>query len=225
MAKTPDLLNDDGSVSMATLLLMSHHAFRRDLAGFAQALPALGAGDAARAVPLREEWTWYHGALHGHHHMEDSTIFPDLLKRQPALGPVVERLTAQHRQIDPLLKRGDRAFAGLPAGAPDCARVVGELSALLNEHLTLEEAEVVQYLRGAREFPVPGTDGEAEQYAQGFAWSFHGVAPDVLEKVTAMLPGNLTARLPAARAAFEERCLRVWGSAKAGASRTAVPMP
>ena len=28
---TPNLLNDDGSASMATLLMMSHHAFRRDL--------------------------------------------------------------------------------------------------------------------------------------------------------------------------------------------------
>ena len=32
------LLNDDGTASMATLLMCSHHAFRRDVASFAKAL-------------------------------------------------------------------------------------------------------------------------------------------------------------------------------------------
>jgi hypothetical protein len=60
-------------------------------------------------------------------------------------------------------------------------------------------------------------------YAQGFAWSLHGIAPEVAERVVALLPPILTAKLPAARAAFAERCTRVWGSADAGASRTSVP--
>jgi hypothetical protein len=60
-------------------------------------------------------------------------------------------------------------------------------------------------------------------YAEGFAWAMQGIAPEVLEKVCAMLPDILVTRLPAARAAFDERCERVWGSTKAGASRTPVP--
>jgi hypothetical protein len=51
----------------------------------------------------------------------------------------------------------------------------------------------------------------------------NGIAPEVLERVYEMLPENLRARLPAARAAFEARCERVWGSAKAGAARTPIP--
>ena len=50
-----------------------------------------------------------------------------------------------------------------------------------------------------------------------------GIAPDVLEKVSAMLPAALVARIPAARVAFDARCERVWGSAKGGAARTPIP--
>jgi hypothetical protein len=50
-----------------------------------------------------------------------------------------------------------------------------------------------------------------------------GIAPDVLDQVHAMLPENVFVRLPAARAAFDARCERVWGSAKAGAARTPIP--
>jgi hypothetical protein len=45
----------------------------------------------------------------------------------------------------------------------------------------------------------------------------------VLEKVEAMLPEALLARLPDARAAFETRSERVWGSTQAGAARTPIP--
>jgi hypothetical protein len=66
-------------------------------------------------------------------------------------------------------------------------------------------------------------DAEAAVYAAGFAWSSHGIAPDVLDKVYAILPESLVSRLPAAQAEFEARCIRVWGSAEAGTSRTPIP--
>lgn len=135
----------------------------------------------------------------------------------------MNQLDADHRRIDPLLAEGDRAFAALPASAGEAARVVAELSALLDAHLALEEAHVVPLLRAAREFPPPATDAEAEMYALGFSWSLHGLAPDVVERILAFLPDILTSKLPAARAAFAARCERVWGSAKTGASRTSFP--
>ena len=99
---TPQLLNDDGSASMATALMMSHHAFRRDLARFA-------------------------AALHGHHQAEDTGIFPGLR----SAAPVVEALEADHRRIDPLLERADAAFGGLPAAREEALAVVGQLQDLL----------------------------------------------------------------------------------------------
>jgi hypothetical protein len=62
-----------------------------------------------------------------------------------------------------------------------------------------------------------------EMYAQGFAWSSHGIAPDILDKVYGMLSPELAAKLPAARAAFAKRCEAVWGTSAAGASRTPIP--
>ena len=53
-------------------------------------------------------------------------------------------------------------------------------------------------------------------YAQGFAWSSHGIAEEVLEKLYELLSPELRAKLPAARAAFAKRCEAVWGTSMAG---------
>ncbi len=43
-------------------------------------------------------------------------------------------------------------------------------------------------------------DDMAAMYAQGFAWSMQGIAPEVLDRVREMLPDILVAKLPAALA-------------------------
>lgn len=224
MQHAPQLLNEDGSASMATMFMMAHHGLRRDLARFAVALEELPPGDASKAGLLRDEWQSYRNTLHGHHQMEDARVFPHLTSQQQALGAVIDRLSADHRKIDPLLERGDQAFAALP-DASAAKALIAELRGLLGDHLALEEAEVVPFLRGAREFPTPASDAEAELYAHGFAWSMYGIAPEVLAQVEAMLPAALTSRLPTARAAFAARCERVWGAVSEGAARTPIPEP
>ncbi len=222
MANGTQLLNDDGSASMATLLMLSHHAFRRDVVSFERALGELHEHDSSRADALRGEWQQYHGALHGHHEMEDANIFPSLEQQNPSLAPALERLRAQHRRIDPLLARGDQAFAGMTdVGA--ARAVVQKLAALLDEHLRLEEETIAPSLRAVRQFPPPPNDAAAELYAGGFAWSMHGIADEVIAEVKKMLPESLLSRLPAANRAFEERCVRVWGSAKVKKSSTSIP--
>ena len=67
MTPPPQLLNDDGSASMATGLMMSHHAFRRDLSRLAAALRKTG-----EAAPLHQEWQGFRAALHGHHTAEET---------------------------------------------------------------------------------------------------------------------------------------------------------
>jgi hypothetical protein len=225
MSKTQSvtLLNDDGSASMATMFMMSHHAFRRDIALFASALR----GQAPSLAPLKEEWTRFCEKLHGHHQAEDNGIFPSLKAEQPAMAPIIDRLGADHRRIDPLLEAGTRAFADLPASLDAASAVVGGLSALLDDHLALEEAEVIPFIRAAKVFPTPATEAEAELYAQGFAWALHGIAPEVVDRAYVMLPEVLTSRLSAARGAFARHCEEVWGAAgfrrMSGASRTPIP--
>ncbi|HYG68694.1 MAG TPA: hemerythrin domain-containing protein [Anaeromyxobacteraceae bacterium] len=226
MSNAPTLLGADGAASVATMFMMAHHGFRRDLAQFRAALPRLAGDHAARASAIAEEWTFFRGALHAHHEMEDKGLFPQLAGRDASLGPVIAQLGTQHRLIDPMLERGDALFARLDdAAAREGARaLVAEMSALLDGHLALEEERIVPSLRALKTLPMPvATDEMAAQMSQGLAWSSHGVAPDVVSAVFALLPESVTTRLPAERAAYAARCERAWGSANAGASRTAVP--
>jgi hypothetical protein len=205
MANPTPLLNDDGTASMATMFLMAHHGLRRDLDRFAA---ALGVRD---PEALRTEWPSYHQALHGHHMMEDTRIFPQMRTDHPELAAILDRLDADHRRIDPMLARGDQAFAGLPGTLAEARAVVADLQGLLPDHLATEEASIVPHLRGFLQFPAPASDAEAAMYADGFAWTADGVPEPVLAVVFAVLPPAVVARLPAARAAYAERCRRVWG--------------
>ncbi|MBM3507560.1 MAG: hemerythrin domain-containing protein [Alphaproteobacteria bacterium] len=212
----PDLLNDDGTASMATAFMMSHHAFRRDLGRYLRALEK-GSPDPAT---MREEWQWYRNALHGHHTQEDTAIFPDMRQKHPATAATIDKLAAEHKRIDPLLEHGDAAFAGLPATRTDAVAVLRELSALLDPHLAREAAEIVPHLRDAKEFPAPPDEQTAAMYAQGFAWASNGIAADVLARVDEMLPALLREKLPAARAAYDAKAARQWPGEKPLASRT-----
>jgi hypothetical protein len=222
MAKGTPLLNDDGCASMATLLMLTHHAFRRDLANFERALGRLHEHESSQADALRSEWQQFRGALHGHHEMEDSNVFPAQKQQDPNLAPTLERLSEQHRHIDPLLVRGDAAFGGMTdVGA--AREVVKELTTLLDEHLRLEEATIVPALRAVKQFPPPPNDAAAELYAGGFAWSMHGIADDVIAGVKKLLPESLLSRLPAATKAYDERSARVFGPSKAEKSSGSIP--
>lgn len=224
MPSPPHLLNTDGTASMATAFLMSHHAFRRDIRCFSRALDRLAPSDGARLEALRQEWHSFRGALHGHHEMEETRVFPHLRGEHAELATALDRLSAEHHQIDPLLLRGDQAF-GEPFDAEAARAVVADITALLDGHLAYEEAEVVPHLRASKQFPPPASDEEAAMYAQGFAWSSHGVASEVLERLNDMLPERLKQRLPAARAEFGARWQRTWLDEPVGSSVTSVPAP
>jgi len=223
MRPAPLLLDENGEASIATAIMMSHHGFRRDLARFGAVLRSLGAQEGPRLEALPDEWRNFRNTLHGHHQAEDTGLFPHLRGQQEPLGPTLDRLTADHARIDPLLARGDQAFADLPRAIEDARHVIGELTALLDPHLATEEAEVIPHLRDMKAFPPPGTPEEADLYAQGFAWASHGISPQVLQQVYAMLPSIVTSRLADARSAFEERWQRVWGAVEVGASLSPIP--
>jgi hypothetical protein len=220
MMSPPNLLNDDGTASIATAIMMSHHAFRRDLGRFAR---ALGRFDIARTDALCEEWKSFRFHLHGHHEAEDNGVFPNIRAQQESVAATIDELSSDHRRIDPLLERGDRAFAELPGAVDDAAAVVRELQTLLDPHLATEEAELIPFLRPAKEFPPPSSEAEADLYAEGFAWAMQGIAPDVIDRVHAMLPDALLRKLPEAREAFQARCDRIWGPVAIGATHTPIP--
>jgi hemerythrin-like domain-containing protein len=223
MGNAPNLLNDDGTASMATAFLSSHHGLRRDIRLFAGALGRVVAGNTKAVDALCEEWKRYRGALHAHHQIEDTAIFPGLKQEHSDLAAVIDGLSADHRKIDALLEEGDRAFAELATGVRPAVRVVGSLGGLLHSHLETEEQHIVPFLREARAFPPPGSEAELEMYAQGLAWSSYGIASDILDKLDELLAPELRAKLPAARAAYAKRSEALWGPSVAGAARTPIP--
>ncbi len=214
------LLNDDGTASMATAFMSSHHGFRRDLAQLAGALHTTP--DDTRRPLLHKAWTSFHEKLHGHHTIEDTAMFPSM-RGAPGLAEIIDGLGADHRRIDPLLERGDAAFAGLATRSDEARAVIAELQALLTEHLATEETHVIPLIRGANTFPAPATEAEVALYADGFAWSLYGLAPEVAAQLLEILPANVRAALPRARAAFEAAWIELWGAGLPQASRFSVP--
>lgn len=223
MSQPPKLLNDDGTASMATMLLMSHHAFRRDIARFIRAAAQIKAGDTAHAEAVREEWEKsYKQALHGHHTMEDTHIFPDIKTKHPELTAALDKLTQQHHKIDPLLEKIDAALIDL-SQIENAEALLHELKMLLDEHLDFEETEITPSLRDSKEFPAPTDEAMVAMYAEGFAWSMQGIASEVLDQVRKLLPEILLAKLPVAQTEFESRSKRVWGAYGVGSATTPVP--
>lgn len=79
--------------------------------------------------------------LHGHHTSEDSLIFPHLRSTHPALASALDRLQADHRDIEGRLAEVEAAMAD-----DDATRLhprLADLERLLDTHFTAEEKDLV----------------------------------------------------------------------------------
>lgn len=122
-----------------------------------------GTLDAGRArgvineMTLRQnEWTLgaycqsYCRLVATHHTIEDTSVFPHLRRRDPGLGPVLDRLEREHHVIHGALEEVDRALVSVVSG-PDgpgdglaeLRATVDRLAATLTEHLSYEESQLV----------------------------------------------------------------------------------
>jgi hypothetical protein len=93
--------------------------------------------------------------VHGHHDFEDQTWLPALRRADPSMGPVVERLGEEHRQIADQLDEVSAAAGALTDEDDEQARrrVVDALNTLasdLLEHLAYEELSLGPVLRRLR---------------------------------------------------------------------------
>jgi hemerythrin-like domain-containing protein len=146
----------EGPVNMIMMYVM-HHAFRRDLTAFAEAVPAtpVEALDTWRA--LVERWESFARALHHHHAGEDAGLWPLLLARVDAAGDVegratLEAMEAEHAGIDPLLAACAEGFAAMARGgtADDRAALAVRTAAArddLGRHLAHEETEAIRLVQ------------------------------------------------------------------------------
>lgn len=87
--------------------------------------------------------------LTGHHALEDAAMLPHLRSREPALGPVVDRLEAEHQVIHEVLEELDRAlvrYVGDPQQAAGLQEAVDLLTDTLLSHLSYEEHQLLEPL-------------------------------------------------------------------------------
>jgi len=81
-----------------------------------------------------------------HHTIEDRQMFPGLRRSDARLGPVIDRLQAEHLVIHEVLERVDRALVSLvahPDGPPLLRAAMDLLSDTLRSHLAYEECQLV----------------------------------------------------------------------------------
>jgi hypothetical protein len=112
----------EGPVDAMNMYLV-HHAFRRDLAAFAAAVPLTPLEDRATWRRLQQRWELFATVLHKHHSGEDAGLWPMLLERVDAAGDTegrhtLEAMEAEHEEIDPTLQACAEGFARL-AQEPD----------------------------------------------------------------------------------------------------------
>jgi hypothetical protein len=143
------------------LLLAVHAKIRRDLERVEElaqkAADGLPVEEVQREIHelKRDSMLWrlqvdclrYCRFVHAHHNAEDGSFFPELRATNPTIGPVIDRLQADHRRVSDDLDAVEAAAHTLSEDEGGEARlaVVDALLALgenLLEHLDYEELSV-----------------------------------------------------------------------------------
>ena len=143
-----------------------HGLIRRDLISIRELAAdlenGLSAGDAVAAVRslevsgplwrLKINCLQYCRFVHAHHHAESALLFPRLRRSNPALGPVVDKLEADHAVVSDLLDDVSAVAADLASQEEPTTRkrlidALGDLSAVLLAHLDYEEEHIADTLR------------------------------------------------------------------------------
>jgi hemerythrin-like domain-containing protein len=170
-----------------------HRVFRREfgmLPGLVRAVPA---GDKDRAVVVAEHARLILATLHLHHTGEDKVLWPLLLERAAPARDLIDRMQAQHANVDRLVGRigplVDR-FAAVVQGGEELASTLEQLRMVLVEHLNLEEAEIVplaaQHLT-ADEWSEMGKHGLSEMSRRKLPLVFGAVLEEADEKERAIM--------------------------------------
>jgi hypothetical protein len=164
----------DRGRAMFQELLWVHSAIRRDLevveklaADVRDGLPGEAVQDALGELKtsgplwqLKVNCLRYCRFVHAHHGAEDALLFPTLRATDPSIGPVVDRLEADHARVSDLLdviEAAARALTDTDGG--DARRRVIEglqdLHAHLLEHLDYEERSAGPTMRRLEGLAIP----------------------------------------------------------------------
>ncbi|TKK89846.1 hemerythrin domain-containing protein [Herbidospora galbida] len=201
---TPDL----------TAFLAFHRALRRDFGRLADALDRLPADDAPRRALIDDHTALQLRALHHHHSDEDANVWPYLRKEAPQAAEVLDTLEAEHQEMDQVIERltGPRRPAG------EQARDLRRLHDLLNDHLDLEEGEVVPLIREHIPAGWWAESGKEVMKSHGrdlpfvAAWTIDAATREQREHILRTVPGVLRVLYRLSwRRGYERRTAQVFG--------------
>lgn len=136
-----------------TVLQAIHGAFRRELALVRAEVARSGPGIGAQ---LRINCLALCGGLHHHHSAESGGLFPYLEDRYPDLGPVLDRLHAEHGRLGELIDQLQELVAGEGTDTSTLLADVDRLIVEVEAHLDREEDQLVEILNAlpSREEPA-----------------------------------------------------------------------
>jgi iron-sulfur cluster repair protein YtfE (RIC family) len=108
---------------------------------------------------IRVNCLYYCRVVHTHHGLEDVTLFPALREANPALGPIVDKLQADHRQVSTLLDQVEAAANALVTQEAVSTReqlvhTFNNLATDLLAHLAFEEEAIGPTLLGWDQWPT-----------------------------------------------------------------------
>jgi hemerythrin-like domain-containing protein len=139
------------AVALGQHLVEVHRWLREQLDAIRTDAAAVAEGGGIRATDLRTHCLTFCSILEHHHSGEDQQLFPYLGRQHPDLGPVIEELMRDHRQVAEILNQITELVRKLGA-QPDPAEVarmrteLDGLAALLENHLNYEEKKLVPIL-------------------------------------------------------------------------------
>jgi hypothetical protein len=155
-------------------LLWVHSAIRRDLDRVEELAADVGDGLSGEAVrealdelktngplwQLKVNCLRYCRFVHAHHGAEDRLLFPALRASDASVGPVVDRLEADHARVSDLLDAVEAAARALTEADGGAARqrvIAGlrDLHGHLLEHLDYEEINAGPPMRRLESLAVP----------------------------------------------------------------------
>jgi hemerythrin-like domain-containing protein len=168
----PDVEYSEQGRQVGKHLIDVHDGLRRELTELRSVVAqvrdgALTAGEARSALnemAMRQnDWALgafcsrYCAVVTQHHNLEDVAVFPHLMRSEPTLEPVIDRLTVEHHAIHDAIEEVDAALVHHINHPGDFDRLQSAIDALtdsLLSHLSYEEYELVEPL--ARVGFMPG---------------------------------------------------------------------
>jgi Hemerythrin HHE cation binding domain len=145
--------NSTGPADTAMMNIV-HAALRRDLDRLAVALAAQPPPGPNQREALAKHVDWMMRFLHSHHAGEDDGLWPVVRKADPAAADVLDRMTSDHEAIGPAIDAFSAAGRRYARDSSDEAREalaasLADLRAVLDPHLTAEEADAMPIVQKA----------------------------------------------------------------------------